>query len=92
MQVTVSARELKQRLGHYLDAASRGDTVSVTKRGKVIAELVMPALTAKEKLDRLTAQGRATRGDGRRFEPYTPQPAKYSGTEIILADREDERP
>jgi prevent-host-death family protein len=87
----VTAKELKLRLGKYLAKVESGETVRVTKRGKVVAELCSPALSAKDKLDRLVAQGRATRGNGEALRPHTGSPARLSGTAIILADREDER-
>ena len=87
----VTAKELKLRLGQYLALAADGETIRVTKHGKVVAELCKPALSAKDKLDRLVAQGLATPGNGKRMGPARPSPAERSGTEIILADREDER-
>jgi prevent-host-death family protein len=87
----VTARELKNRLGTYLAAVRRGETVRVTHRGTVVAEMKAPAQKSMSKLDRLVAEGRATPGRGK-LRPFTPWPAIRSGTEIILADREDERP
>jgi prevent-host-death family protein len=89
--VDVTARELKNHLGQYLAAVRRGETVRVTYRGSLVAELCPPALTASAKIDRLVAQGRATAGKGR-FEPFTPRPAPRSATAIILEDRAAERP
>lgn len=87
----VTARELKNRLGTYLAAVQRGEVVRVTRRGHPVAELRPPALSARDVLDRLVAEGRATRGTGR-FEPYDPRRARYSGTDIILEDRYSEQP
>src|SRR5438445_13438787 len=91
MEMMVTAKELKLRLGQYLAAVERGDTVRVTKRGKVVADLSRPALSAADKLDRLVAQGRATPGSGKGLTPYEPAPAERSGADIILAEREAER-
>jgi antitoxin (DNA-binding transcriptional repressor) of toxin-antitoxin stability system len=86
----VSARELKLHLGLYLDAIGRGEVVRVTRHGTVVAELRPPALTAREKLARLVAEGMVRPGSGRPLRPYEPVPAPRSGTEIILEDRASE--
>jgi prevent-host-death family protein len=89
--VEVTARELKLRLGKYLSAVRCGETVRVSHRGKVVAELTPPALTANDKLARLIAQGRVAPGNGQKMRPFTPLPAGPGPTpsEIILADREE---
>lgn len=93
METTVTAKELKLRLGRYLAAVERGETVRITKRGKAIADLTLPALSARDKLERLAERGLVRPGNGRRLGPADPSPAQRSGTEIILEDRasEDER-
>lgn len=89
----VTAKELKQRLGQYLAAVEQGKTVRVTKRGKVVAELTQPAFSARDKLDRLIEQGKATRGSRKPLPPYTPpsNPIGFSGSDFIIAEREAER-
>ena len=84
----VTARELKLRLGKYLAAVRCGETVRVTHRGKVVAELTRPA---PDPIERLIAQGRLTPGNGRKLEPFEPLPPGPGPTpsEIILADREE---
>jgi prevent-host-death family protein len=37
---TVSAREANQHFSRFLDAASRGEEVTITRRGKPVAKLV----------------------------------------------------
>lgn len=44
----VGARELKDRLSHYLQTVRQGKTVVVTMRGKPVARLV-PIATSREK-------------------------------------------
>ena len=76
-------------------AVRAGETVRVTFRGKPVAEIRPLPTRALSKLDQLIAEGRATPGDGKKLEPIEPFPVKPglpSGTEMILADREDERP
>lgn len=51
---TVGVKELKNRLSAYLRAVANGETVLVTDRGEVVAEIVAPrvseALTDEERL------------------------------------------
>ena len=44
---TVSAREANQHFSKFLDAASRGEEVTIIRRGKAVARLV-PALADKD--------------------------------------------
>lgn len=39
MRATIGARELKTRLGRYLNRVRRGDTIVVTDRSEPVAEL-----------------------------------------------------
>ena len=59
----VGARELKTRLGRYLNRVRRGDTILVTDRGEVVAEL-RPIGDANDpdsaRLARLAAAGQLT--------------------------------
>ena len=89
MQVT--ARELKLRLGHYLEAVRHGKTLCITWRGQAIAELRPLAPTAEEALAQLTTQGLATPGTGK-LPPHDPAAAKRSAAALILAERDTERP
>jgi antitoxin (DNA-binding transcriptional repressor) of toxin-antitoxin stability system len=45
---TVGLRELKNRLSEYVRDARSGETVLVTDRGQVVAELTMPGKAAFE--------------------------------------------
>ena len=51
---TVGIKELKNRLSAYLRAVANGETVLVTDRGEVVAEIVAPRVrdtaTAQERL------------------------------------------
>lgn len=90
MQVT--ARELKLRLGRYLEAVRRGDTIRVTSRGKPIAEIRPAQRTEDERLAALAAEGKVTLGQGGPLPPVEPATGVRSGSEMVLADRADERP
>jgi prevent-host-death family protein len=60
----VGVREIKNKLSEYLRLVRRGETVLVTDRGRVIAQLAPPptygppALSEEEALGRLAAAGK----------------------------------
>ena len=54
----VTATELKNRLGTYLDRVSRGQTVIVTDRGRPVARIIPEGAAESESLlERLIAKG-----------------------------------
>jgi antitoxin (DNA-binding transcriptional repressor) of toxin-antitoxin stability system len=59
----VGVRELRQNLSVHLRRVLRGETLEVTDRGRAVAILapLPPAMTV---LDRLIAEGKATRATG----------------------------
>ena len=91
--LVVGTREFKTRLGAYLRQVREGRTLTITDRGRPVAE-VMPAqrtdLSIEASLIRLRALGVVT-GEGRPLPPLA-NPIKGRGsraTEAIVADRED---
>lgn len=50
---TVSVRDLRNRLAELVDAAQRGETVAITRRGEIIACLG-PVLTERRRLPDLS--------------------------------------
>ena len=72
----VGSRELKTRLGTYLDAVKRGDTIVVTEHGQPVAELrpIGGADDAVEiALRRMTDEGIVTRPTrDRALTPFSP--------------------
>lgn len=95
---TVSMRELKNKLSEYVDRASRGEKIAITKRGKVVAT-IDPAPpreeTLDEKLDRLAAMGVIRRGKGKYVPPKRLIPLQGEGpsvSEMVLADRGEPLP
>jgi antitoxin (DNA-binding transcriptional repressor) of toxin-antitoxin stability system len=88
----VGARELKNRFGHYLRQVKAGQTVHVTDRGKIVAELKQsapPQGSEEEALQRLAAEGEVTLGPGQ-YEDVAPQPIKRSQkltSQIIIDER-----
>ncbi len=53
--VEVGARELKNRLGHYLGIVRRGGRILVTERGKPVAEIRPAGEFANQQCDALEA-------------------------------------
>ena len=59
---SVGIKALKNRLSEYIRAVAAGETVLVTDRGRVVAEVVPPrsnddALPAERRMDDLVRQG-----------------------------------
>ena len=79
---TVGVRELRQNLSVYLDRVKRGEALSVTERGVVVA-LLRPAPKAESVLERLVAEGRARPA----LHPFIPiKPRLRPGTGKTLSE------
>jgi hypothetical protein len=95
---TVGIRELKTHLSQVLREVQGGETVLVTDRGKVIAELRQPGLTAstltptEQILAGLAAKGVLKLAE-KPFYTYEPSPIKVpEGTiQALIDDMRDER-
>lgn len=92
----VGSRELKTRLGTYLERVRRGETIVVTDRGEPIAELrpiAEPVDRLEAALRRMEAEGLVTRptkkGPLTPFKPIKLPPGTPSIAEAIAEDRED---
>ena len=88
--ISVTAKELKLRLGQYLEAVEHGETVRVSRRGKPMAEIKPLPLTASEKLAQLIKEGRVTPPQrAYKFEPFEPAIVLNgpSGFELLMEDR-----
>jgi prevent-host-death family protein len=94
----VGARELKDRLSHYLRTVRRGETVVVTVRGKPVARLVpivgrndkalLPEI--EEKMWKLAAEGLLT-WSGTSFqlpETVAENPGPQLLSDLVVEDRE----
>jgi antitoxin (DNA-binding transcriptional repressor) of toxin-antitoxin stability system len=88
----VGARELKNRLGHYLRQVKAGETVYVADRGRIVAEL-KPSPPARhgeeEALRQLAAEGAIARGAGEHedLSPYRTGRGKKLASRMIIDDR-----
>lgn len=90
----VGARELKTRLGKYLNRVRRGETVLVTDRGEPVAELrpVQNAANPKDAaLRKLAALGVLTLPTRSNTEPFTPIRSSGASASAAIALDRDER-
>jgi antitoxin (DNA-binding transcriptional repressor) of toxin-antitoxin stability system len=91
--VNVGTRELKNRLSHYLRQVRRGESIYVTDRGEVVAELRAVARpvqsSEREILEALAASGDIALGTGKKRRDFKPiKPArKFSIAQLVLEDR-----
>jgi prevent-host-death family protein len=90
---TVGARELKTRLGAYLQQVRQGRTLVITDRGQPVAELkpLHGATGEDASLARLTVLGAVTRRERRPLPPFRPIRARGGrrASEGIVEDRDD---
>ena len=93
---TVGIKALKNNLSVYIRAVEAGETVQVTDRGRVVAQLV-PAqaypepTTDEERMAQLVREGHATPGKGR-WSGAPPRVGSVPFDELMRqldADRED---
>lgn len=95
--LTVGIRELKNRLSEYVRAVGKGESVLVTDRGEVVAELSAPGQRPTEAglpsgLAALVRRGLATPGSGRNGEAniYQPLPRprrRHTAAELLEQER-----
>lgn len=98
--LTVGIRELKNRLSEYIRAVAAGESVLVTDRGEVVAELTAPGQKSLESglapgLAALVRRGLVTPGSGSGSKDdadvYRPLPrrrrGKHSAAELLEQER-----
>lgn len=94
--VTVGIRELKNRLSEYIRMVRAGETVTVTDRGTVVAEIRPPGDPSSvaripEGLVKLAREGKATLGlpnDPSLYEmPKKPALKRMTSTELLDQER-----
>ena len=91
-RATVGARELKTRLGGYLQQVRQWRTLVITDRGEPVAELKPLHGTGGEdaRLERLKALGAVTWLENRPLAPFRPVRGRGpSVSDAILEDRND---
>lgn len=87
----IGVRELKDHLSEVLARVARGETVTVTRRGRRIAEIVPPG--GRSLLDRGLAEGWIARRVDRppaSVVRQLPLAGTPTTTELIAADRDDD--
>lgn len=84
----VGVRELKARLSEHLERVANGEVITVTSRGRRIAQIVPVA--GRDTLERGVAEGWIIRGADRAPEPVVrqrPLAGTPTTTELISQDR-----
>ena len=91
-RATVGARELKTRLGGYLQQVRQGRTLVITDRGEPVAELKPLRRTGAQDavLERLKALGTVTQPENQPLAPFRPVRSRGpSVSDAIIDDRDD---
>lgn len=85
----VGIRELRQNLSVYVRRLRRGERFEVTDRGRPVG-LLLPLKENLSPLERLIAEGRATRPVGNLLDLPPPEgEVSTKASEALIADRED---
>ncbi len=85
----VGIRELRQNLSVYIRRIRRGERFEVTDRGRPVG-LLLPLPEEMSPLERLIAEGRATRPVGNLLDLPPPEgEVSTEASEALIADRED---
>jgi prevent-host-death family protein len=86
----IGLRELRHHATEYIRRAEAGERISVTDRGKVVAEIGPPSESATLR-DRLIADGELVRGRGGVFPEPLPTSSGTSLSEVLRQMRDEER-
>jgi prevent-host-death family protein len=84
----IGIRDLKARLSEHLERVANGEVITVTSRGRRVAQIV--PVPGRGQLERGLAEGWITRGVDRPPEPVVrlrPLPGTPTTTELIDRDR-----
>lgn len=92
---TVGIKSLKNKLSEYVRAAAAGETVLVTDRGRVVAELVAPrvredASLAEQRMGELIRQGLVTPAK-RSSKARLPRRRPAAKLAVVLRELEQDR-
>jgi len=88
-EITVSIRELKSRLSHYLRLAKAGQIVEITYRGKPVGRIVTVASSLEERIEAVRRSGLLS-WNGQKLEPLKPVArlrTKKTVAELVVEDR-----
>jgi antitoxin (DNA-binding transcriptional repressor) of toxin-antitoxin stability system len=90
--VTVGSRELKTRLGRYLNRVRQGDTILVTDRDELVAELRPignPDDRAGTALKAMAARGALTLPTRASVTAFVPARVAASAAAAVSSDRDE---
>lgn len=88
----IGVRELKANLSSVLRDVEEGERVTVTSRGRPVAEIVPVLPERSETMKKLIAEGRVTPATRPLpMSPPSPRDTGRSASAFILAEREEER-
>jgi prevent-host-death family protein len=92
-RATVGVRELKTRLGGYLQQVRQGRTLVITDRGEPVAELkpLHGAGTEDAVLERLKAIGTVARPENRPLAPFRPVRSRGPSVSDAIVESRDDR-
>lgn len=88
-EVRVGTRELKNKLSEYIRRVKKGQTITVTERGNVVAQLIPPQQTIEERIWAMVDAGLAD-WNGKKLKPHKPKIINKTGkliSDLILEDR-----
>ena len=67
IDLTINLKEARKRLSSLVDAAERGESVAITRRGKEVARLVPAAAVNRARLPHLSAFRSSIKIKGKRL-------------------------
>jgi prevent-host-death family protein len=88
-EATVSIRELKSRLSHYLRRAKAGEIVEITERGKPVGRIVPVASSLEERIEAARRSGLVS-WNGQKLKTLKPVvrlSPKRTVAELVVEDR-----
>jgi prevent-host-death family protein len=89
-QTSVSIRELKSRLSHYLRLTKAGDSVVITERGTPIGRIVPTSASVEERIAAMVQAGLVA-WSGKKLGPMTPIAKardKRTVADLLVEDRQ----
>ena len=88
---TVGLKTLKNKLSEYVRAAASGDTIVITDRGRIVAEIVPPRPKTESVIERGIREGWITPAKNRGGVPPRPKPIPGLTFEKLMADLDRDR-
>ena len=88
---TVGLKVLKNKLSEYVRLAASGETILVTDRDRVVAEIVPPQRKSESVVERGIREGWITPAKNRGGVPPSPKPVPGLTFEQLMADLDKDR-